>query len=532
MSSIIRRFAIRVKPAKGNARSVSKISMAEEGDMRRPTILAITLLLIAGPIDAGAGAPSDGVRSVSLDGRDAASGRDRARPDLEREAGQLAAAAAQTWPDSFAGLWIDPEGAERIYVAFTSGASRRVRALSTSFSRPDLLVAITATTSLRELERRQDRMIQDRELARKGALAFPGIDGALYDMDIDVRNNALMVIVEHLSPETAKAFHDRYGRDVRVVRSRIMKPHRCDAGSCKSSLRSGVNIYWNGGSCTSAFTTTGGAGMFTAGHCAVVGRTMLHDSTTVGTVTKTIEAGSVDASLITSSNELYLGAWIRKTPDHAWTVNSTSQYATLAIGSTACVSGTFTDTNCGSVLSKTYSPSYIPGGTNFILADFCERPGDSGAGVYNGSQALGINSGGTTGNCDPGHRAIFGHVEFAQAALGATVGFSTAEPQPVFVALENVRHGVASFVVRFNKPVACDVTSFYYEVKTKSLLGVPVGHDVTGRGCSDDSDNTIELSVSPPPVVLTTLEVTLWRGEEDPSGRPVMTATQSSPVLL
>lgn len=97
-------------------------------------------------------------------------------------------------------------------------------------------------------------------------------------------------------------------------------------------------------------------------------------------------------------------------------------------GTRVCQAGVTSGRECGDVLGKHYSPSYVPDGNRFVRTDYCGGPGDSGAGVFgapdtgNPHRAFGIHSGGSSGPCsDPDDFSIFGHIEQATNALGVSL---------------------------------------------------------------------------------------------------------------
>jgi hypothetical protein len=141
-------------------------------------------------------------------------------------------------------------------------------------------------------------------------------------------------------------------------------------------------------------------------------------------VTSQQQSGRVDAERHSVSvNGFAAKPWIFVDVDHkSRDVLSRGTYAGLNVGDDVCKSGQTTGKTCGRVQDKHYSPSYVPGGNDFIKTSYCGKGGDSGAGVYIGNKAVGVHSGGTDGACSAsGDFSIFGHIEFVQNALNATV---------------------------------------------------------------------------------------------------------------
>lgn len=442
---------------------------------------------------------------------------------LQDEVGELAAEAASRWPESFAGVWVD----KAVSVAFVDDAAGKLRDLATGFPAPARLRPVTVARSYAALADKQERMIAEREQAKAGRLAFHGVDGGRYDLDIDRRRNAVVVNVERLLPGTAGAFHARYGGDVIVEQRPLAVLDACTRADCRKSLRSGLrSTLPSGQSCTTAFRTTGGQ-LFSAGHCQVASPgARRNGGEQYGSVTSHQMLGRVDAELQTAwSNGFYAGAWIWvSSGTQARAVTSRGTWATIAVGNFFCKSGITTEETCGSVTSVDFAPSTIVSSNRYIRGDYCADGGDSGAGVYIGNKALGIHSGGEPGACDfVDDDSYFGHIEYAQSTLGATV--ATSEPAPSFSSISNVSHGDVTFDVTFSKPVRCtSVTTTDFVARTNNA----VNHTVTAvNGCSNDTDSTVTLTVNPAPVGLTSFSVQLIGVVQDAAGTSAPSATRT-----
>jgi hypothetical protein len=132
---------------------------------------------------------------------------------LEEAASGLEPTARERWPDSFAGLWIDHDTGT-VKIAFTQDASIKVEQLARLSTHPERLQAVTHERPLADLEELQQRMGDDRELARAGRLSLPGVPGHRYDLGIDVERNAVQVFLENPTAEAIAAFQERYGEDI------------------------------------------------------------------------------------------------------------------------------------------------------------------------------------------------------------------------------------------------------------------------------------------------------------------------------
>jgi hypothetical protein len=351
---------------------------------------------------------------------------------------------------------------ERVSIAFADAARSSVRKLARGFPRPGMLRAVEVERSLRELQATQAEMVADREAFRSTQPPFPGVDSAEYDLDIDVRRNAPMAILEHPTDAAAAAFRDRYGPEVIVQHGPIGEPdalYPCSSRQLCYRLRSGLRAQTKAGStCSTAFMafpgrSTKNPGVLSAAHCggpnpdnpsSDLGGGRHHGGTSplqYGTVQREQYAGRVDAEWHYVSRDpfksLKPAPWIYRNDAHRDDrVIRVGKPTELVIGSTACKSGVTTDYTCGPVQSKSYSPSYISWSSEFVKADLCAQKGDSGAGVYAPTPslkpppgkpgrytALGIQSGSASDTpCSSSkHYSLFGQIKYAEDALGVKV---------------------------------------------------------------------------------------------------------------
>lgn len=350
---------------------------------------------------------------------------------------------------------------ERVFVAFADRAKRRVRALKRGFRRPGLLRAVPVERSLRELEEVQARMVADREAFRSTGAPFPGIADELYDLDVDVRRNAPVVIVDNPTDAAVAALRSRYGQLVIVEHGVPAAPnvlYPCKSREVCYRLRSGLRTETKTGSgCSTAFMaflgrSTKNRGVLSAAHCGGpnpdnpnpdLGAPRYHGGTNplqYGTVQREQFAGKVDAEWHYVSREPFKSLkpppWIYRDSAHPGDlVRDVGKPQELVIGSTLCKAGVTTDYSCGQVTSKNYSPSYITWSSEFVRAKYCSQKGDSGAGVFKptpglkipgqrGRQvAVGIHSGSAkeTPCSSSSHYSLFGHIKYAESALGVRV---------------------------------------------------------------------------------------------------------------
>jgi hypothetical protein len=358
--------------------------------------------------------------------------------------------ALRRWPGSFGGIWLSHG---KLFVAFTGKGKKRIKKLSRPLIRKGRLPkrrfrVVTVDDSLRSLKRLEDRMIADRDAPPPPVIGPPPNK---YDLDVDVRRNTVAVIAPNVTPQLVDYFKQAYG-DVAVEQGPLAEPNAsCTSrDDCSPFLRSGLrSIAESGTGCSLAFGVLYQSGfekvdgILSAAHCgnpgADVGDDRLINGVVYGQVVAEQQSGMLDAELHSVGNGYvsFFPMIYRNSTDYAATVGKVGTYNGLLIGSTVCKSGYKTGESCGPVLSKTYSPSYVPGGTDFSKAGYCSDHGDSGAGVYSSFQrqkpnkkkpvtryeALGIHSGGAKNTpCSSSqHYSLFGHIEFVQSALGVKV---------------------------------------------------------------------------------------------------------------
>jgi hypothetical protein len=377
--------------------------------------------------------------------------------------------ALSRWPDSFGGIWLS---GNTLYVAFTDKSRKRMKELRRPLitrvrpakgglgkasirrarsrkARNRLLKrriqAVTVDDSLLSLRQLEARMIADRDAPPPPSIVV--LPRPRYDLEVDVQRNSVVVTTPSATPQLADQLRQTYG-DVIVEQGPLLEPQPCNSrDDCPPFLRSGLrSVAESGSSCSLAFNVLyepGVTGMLSAAHCgtpdADLGDDRLINGAVYGQVVAEQQSGQLDAELHSVGNG-YISLFpmiYRSSSDYAAIVGEVGTYDELLIGSTVCKSGWKTEETCGPVLSKTVSPSYIPGGNSFIKADYCSEGGDSGAGVYRSFQrqkpnkkkpvtryeALGIHSGGAkdTPCSSPQHFAVFGHIEFVQSGLGLKV---------------------------------------------------------------------------------------------------------------
>ena len=499
-------------------------------------VAAVAALACASPAAAaatnGGGDVEEYARTVGISRAEAAD-----RLQVQQLAGSLEAEARSLWPDTFAGLWLDQGGAGGISIAFTRDAAANVAQLARDFPRPLLLRPVPARRSLSGLEALQGQIVADREDARAGRSSLPGVAGPKYNLDVDLRRNAVVLTAERPTGATVSTVRERYGDAVIVEQGEVGGPTLCTRDSCVYSLRSGLKSEINtaGDGCSSAFAvrnSNGTRNLLSAGHCGGTNRYHGHDpNDQYGTVVAQQVAYKVDAERHSATTGQYTArGWIFvDSTEKARPVTGVSTYSGIATGTHLCKSGHVTNKTCGTLVGKNNSPWWVNSSNSFLKIDsMCSKDGDSGSGVYNDRRAVAIVSGGDDDQvCNNGNDyVIAGHIEFAAAALNATV--VTSESRPTFDSVSaSASNNYAT--VRFGWPVSCGTVQ--NSDFTARMNGVPI--NVTGEGCAEfgsDSDPAIELYFDTPLVAGLTLEVSVVGNIADPAGQTVPLATRSTVI--
>ena len=218
---------------------------------------------------------------------------------------------------------------------------------------------------------------------------------------VDLASNTVLVSVPAGQGAAFVARARSFGAAVRVERTPAVQTQ---------AFYGGQAIYRGGSRCSAGFNTRSGSGrnyVLTAGHCTDLGGTW----TTAGGQTIGPVAGSSfpgnDYGAIRISNPaaldprggvLYYGAF-----------RDITGASRVAVGSSACKTGSTTGTTCGVVQAYNVTVNYAEGTVfGMTRTNLCTQPGDSGGAMYAGSLAQGIVSGGTIGGCgQSGFRSFF-----------------------------------------------------------------------------------------------------------------------------
>ena len=433
------------------------------------------------------------------------------RLELDNLAGQVESDARELAPDTFAGAWIDHDAGGAISLAFTRDSFVTVSRLAAGFPRPLLLKAVPARRSLRSLRTLQARIAAARPRGR-------------YQLGIDQRRNVVTMTVPRRTPRLVSRMAARYGDAVVVRRGTLTGPTVCTVGECEYTLRGGLEVT-GADACSTAFAvrrnSNGARDILSAAHCD--GTNRYHSRLLYGTVQAEQYGGSVDAERHNVGNDFAARAWIYVAGNQRTKpVTSVGTYDGLTIGTVVCKSGRTTGTTCGRVDDKDVRPPRIPNSWRFIgVPGLCVKDGDSGGAVYADGKALGVVYGSEDDqNCNDGDEyGVFGHIEFAENALGASV--ITSDGTPSFSSVQY--WDTYTLIVRFSFPVTCtSVTKEDFEVVYR---GVPMVMNAE-HDCAGDSDAAFRIKTLTPMPLTGGVEVTNVGHIIDPAGKLVPQVTR------
>jgi hypothetical protein len=231
---------------------------------------------------------------------------------------------------------------------------------------------------------------------------------------VDVASNTVLVSVPAGRGAAFVAKARSFGAAVRVERTPAAQTQ---------AFYGGQAIYRGGSRCSAGFNTRSGSGrnyVLTAGHCTDLGGTWTTSGgQTIGPVAASSFPGndygairiSNPASLDPRGGVLYYGAF-----------RDITGASRVAVGSSACKTGSTTGTTCGTVLGYNVTVNYAEGTVyGMTRTNICTQPGDSGGAMFAGSLAQGITSGGTIGGCGGGFRSFFQPADEALTVYGLTL---------------------------------------------------------------------------------------------------------------
>lgn len=307
----------------------------------------------------------------------------------------------------FGGAWIDHANGGRLTVAVAgataAGATARVHSAAAAADAAGATTTVTVRRSLAELHALSDRLGHRIAQANRGAAH--GLQSAVV-----VQKNAIRLDLPAGHPLTAAqrsvvSWAERTLGDALLTGSykHESRPLYCGGQySCDPPLRDGLAIYGANVRCTSAFMAYDSYGyyMMTAGHCAEDSSwwevpTYSYGYQSVGSVVDYTFGYDGDSSIVSVDDP----SWWQPA---GWVYPSSAVYSWDYdyVGSYVCKEGSTTGYTCGEVTETDATVSY-PDRTlsGMTWSTACDGPGDSGSGVFYGSTAYGILSGGPDSGC-------------------------------------------------------------------------------------------------------------------------------------
>ena len=303
----------------------------------------------------------------------------------------------------FTQLWIT-WGPFRVNAEYTSAAGDEVRSALAGFSRQDLLVHHHADLDFKQLE-----LVLQRVVILRDKL------GSDTDVSIDASAEAVEVIA---SPASVQKLTEAAEADTELARSISDGVLRVSAGSTAATTTSGGGTFANG--CSAAFIVTGGSdyGVLGAGHAGCNGDTTYTDLATNYPTTDVFHQtqGRRDVAIQKLSSGTPLNQYRVPFPPGFRAVNATQGWSGMTIGQSVCMKARTSGWTCGNILTKNYSPTYVPGGERFIeMSNTCQF-GDSGGLWADADVAYGVQSGKRSNN-----HCLFGAIDYAMAGTGWSV---------------------------------------------------------------------------------------------------------------
>lgn len=310
----------------------------------------------------------------------------------------------------FGGAWIDQKHGGRLTVAVTQpAASALARQQAAQEQAPDTSTVVVRH-SLQQLTHMSHTLAKRISAANRAAAH--GLQSAIV-----VQENKLRLDLPKGKSLTAKQravvrWAKRTWGDALTVSTyaHASKPFYCGGQySCDPPLRSGLAIYGTNVRCSSAFMAYSGSAyyMMTAGHCAEDSSywqvpTYSYGYQGVGSVADYSFGYYGDSAIVRVDDPAFWQprGWVyTSTRITGWDYDYVGQYV--------CKQGSTTGYTCGYITETDATVSYPDRTlTGMTWSTACDAPGDSGSGVYYGSTAHGILSGGPDRGCGMIHEPI------------------------------------------------------------------------------------------------------------------------------
>lgn len=311
---------------------------------------------------------------------------------VEAVAADLLTEAAETYDESYAGLWVS-EGAEEILVATTSESD--AADIEAQGATP-----VVVEHDLAELE----AAVADLD----AATAPEGV----YGYYIDVESNGIVIEAADAEAATDLAAAAGVDSDLITADTTAVAPETYFVRGGDAYLIDNVSR------CSIGFAVTQGStpGFVTAGHCGSAGSSVTGGDAAPGTFQASIFPGEDRAWVAVGSGQELQGV-VNKYSGSQPVANADQ----AAPGSSICRSGSTTGWHCGTVEALNQTVNYAEGTVyGLTQTNVCAEPGDSGGSFISGSSAQGMTSGGS-GNCSAGGTTYFQPIGPALSDWGLTL---------------------------------------------------------------------------------------------------------------
>lgn len=315
--------------------------------------------------------------------------------------------AARLYPDSFAGSWLDDNEPAQAFLAFTNDAEQRLDVAAGDFPvGRQSLHAVEVDRSLAELEDLKERLAADPRVAER-----------ISALGLDLPSNRVKLVVRDAADVAAELeqHYDLADLQIESGQSYGYSPLLCGRSNCRNEpMRGGLEISstvdQNRFTCTSGFTVGidgdfSFPGVLTAGHCTEIGQGWNHGPTArtsefLGIADRRAdfpEGDLADAAAVElTTYDPGIGGWVyvnRLDKEHS--IRTFIDRLGYQQGGFTCWSGSRSGYQCTEIADTNYSLLEF-GIADAVLTDSrgCDAlQGDSGAPVFDGTNAHGIVSG-------------------------------------------------------------------------------------------------------------------------------------------
>ena len=321
--------------------------------------------------------------------------------------------------ESFAGLWLTLDDPAKVVVLSTDEnqtADAMAKLLRRGYAYPERIEVRHAKQSKSELEEQFTSLVRERERIETEGLATPlSFTGGAYAVNENVFANLVEVIVSDPLPsnideaQLERSLLEHYGFEVGVVVGDSGPTQAyCSRSNCQWEMMGGLRLdHGTDDPCTSGFPVLVGTGSqraaTTAGHCfgdEVVGQWRRNGPNGhIGKADRDVVRGNCDAERIPhQTNPWAFSSWIHmgaETPNRR-DIDYVNGYHNYPVGTLVGMSGRETgiyDVERGPITSTNFAPNWVRFSYGFIVADYFNKIGDSGAPVFRNNEAWGMHAG-------------------------------------------------------------------------------------------------------------------------------------------